>query len=64
MSAVRTARTRSNEAFRWSTPEAAGSSGLSAKISNNPRPRMSSLHVIVAWRYASLTATMVKSAAS
>ena len=55
----RLATTRSIEARRVLTPLAAGSSGLSGKTSNNPRPRMASRSVIVARRYASLTATIV-----
>ena len=46
------------------TPVAVGSSGLSGNASKSPRPRSASRLVMVAWRYASLTATIVRSRSS
>src|SRR5258708_3102265 len=57
-------RTRFIETERFRPPLAFGSSGLSGKTSEMPRPRMSSHLVMVADRDASLTATMVRSGAS
>ena len=61
VSAVRLRSTLCSEAWRLRTPLAAGSSGLSGKISNSSRPRIALRLVIVACAYASLTATMVRS---
>src|SRR5206468_10563309 len=64
VSGTRFANTRSSEALRFRTPVACGSSGLSGKTSKRPRPRTSSRFVIVARRYASLAATIFRSALS
>jgi hypothetical protein len=52
--------TLARDALRFETPVAVGSSGLSGKTSNRWRPRISSRLVMVACRYASLAATIVK----
>jgi hypothetical protein len=58
VSGLLSSRTRSSDARKLLTPVAAGSSGLSGKTSKMPRPTISSRFVMVAARYASLTATM------
>ena len=64
VSAARVASTRSSDARRLLVPVAAGSSGLSGKTSNSPRPSVSSRVVCVARRRASVAATIVKRGAS
>src|SRR5436305_8400192 len=60
-SAVRLVFTRSSEARKLRTPSAAGSFGSSGNTSNSFRPMMSERSVIVARKYASLTATIENS---
>src|SRR2546430_558398 len=52
--------TLSREALRFRPPVAVGPPGLPEKPSNTPRPRISPRLVIGAFKYAALTATIVK----
>jgi hypothetical protein len=64
VSGTRSRRTRPSETPRFPTPVASGSAGLSGKTSKIPLPKISSRLVIVARRYSSVAATMVKSGSS